>query len=230
MLFRSVKADFEMFRGDRENRYTEQAKVVSEDSLYGRILNPNIETGVFWSWIANWAGIYKRSFLVKNQIKHNETPGASFQDQGFWFQVYAFAERAFFLPEVFYKYRQDNPNSSMLSKNKVFCIADEYSFIYQVMSKKKKKFIPLIPIYIKRKFDQYLSNYDRLEEEYRIPFLHRFSKDFWEHKKNGELDLKYFNYKEKKALSMIIDSPELYPIMYEAEVKSFNAMLENKNI
>lgn len=225
-----VKADFEIFWEDDEKRCFKQEKIVLEDSLYGRQLKPAMEINVFWGWIANWAGIYKRSYLLKNQIRHNESPGASYQDQGFWFQVYALAEKVFFVPEVYYKYRQDNPNSSMLSRKKVFCIMDEYRFIYQIMRNKRQEFIPLLPVYIKRKFALYLFNYMRIEDIYKIDFLRRFSKDFCEHEAKGELDLKYFNYKEKKELRMIMDFPESYPRMYEVEVEQFNDLLKEKKI
>lgn len=134
-----VKADYEVLWGDGHKRYLRRQKVVLDDALYGRKLNPSIETDVFWGWIANWSGIYKRSFLLKNQIYHNETPGAAYQDQGFWFQVNMLAEKVFFVSEAYYKYQQDNPHSSMLSQNKIFCIADEYDFIYRIMNKRFKR-------------------------------------------------------------------------------------------
>lgn len=225
-----VKSDFEMFWGDGEERNRKQIKIVEEDVLYKRQLTPSIDIGVFWGWIANWSGIYKRSFLLENRIRHNETPGASYQDQGFCFQVYALAKKAFFVSEVYYRYRQDNPNSSMLSKEKVFCIADEYDFIYRIMSRRKQQFVQLLPVYIKRKYDLYLLNYERVDENYKVVFLQRFSRDFREHEKRRELKLECFDYKEKKALLMIMNSPELYPIMYEVEVKRFNDLLEGKRI
>ncbi len=42
----------------------------------------------------NVHGVYRKEFLDNNQIRFNETPGASFQDNGFWFQTFMKAEKA----------------------------------------------------------------------------------------------------------------------------------------
>lgn len=88
--------------------------------------------------MVNWTGIYNRKFLTENDIWHNETPGASYQDNGFWLQVMAFAERGMWIDEAFYMYRQDNPNSSMKSKAKMMATMDEYDFALQKLEKKGK--------------------------------------------------------------------------------------------
>lgn len=75
-----------------------------------------------------------------------------------------------------------------------------------------------------------LFNYNRIEDTYKIAFLQRFSIDFYKHKECGELDLKYFSYKEKRELQMIMEFPELYPRMYEVEVERFNSLLKNRDI
>ena len=63
-----------------------------------------------------WSSIYRRDFIRKNDIRFNETPGASFQDASFNFKVWACAERVKLYPEAFLHYRQDNENSSVNSK------------------------------------------------------------------------------------------------------------------
>ena len=73
-----------------------------------------------------WSGIYRRDFLLRNQIRHNETPGASFQDNGFWFQTFCLAKSVVFLDSIFYMNRRDNPNSSVYDSNKVYFVSEEY--------------------------------------------------------------------------------------------------------
>ena len=34
----------------------------------------------------------RNEFIRENNIRHNETPGASFQDNGFWFQAISLAK------------------------------------------------------------------------------------------------------------------------------------------
>ena len=79
--------------------------------------------------INTWCGIYKRDFIEKYHIRHNETPGASFQDNGFWFQTFMFAKTAYFMDTPFYMNRRDNPNSSVKNKEKVYAIKNEYDLL-----------------------------------------------------------------------------------------------------
>lgn len=59
-----------------------------------------------------WNGIYKRSFLQRNHISFQETPGAAFQDCSFRYQTALNVKRGFFLNQSFYRYRRDNIYSS----------------------------------------------------------------------------------------------------------------------
>lgn len=40
-----------------------------------------------------WSAIYRKDFIRENNIRFNETPGASFQDASFNFKVMALAKR-----------------------------------------------------------------------------------------------------------------------------------------
>ena len=82
-----------------------------------------------------WSGIYKNDFLRKYNIRHHETPGASFQDNGFWIQTFCFASRAMILDKPYYMNRRDNPNSSVNSPEKVYCMNEEYKYIKGILSK-----------------------------------------------------------------------------------------------
>lgn len=72
-----------------------------------------------------WSALYRRQFLVKNQIRFLETPGASYQDNAFSYKIWAMAKRIVLTEEAFVFYRADNENSSVHSSKKVFCVCDE---------------------------------------------------------------------------------------------------------
>ena len=55
--------------------------------------------------------------------------GASYQDNGFWFQTFCFAKKAVFVDKAFYMNRRDNPNSSVYNPGKVYCVCEEYAYI-----------------------------------------------------------------------------------------------------
>lgn len=60
-----------------------------------------------------WTAIYRKSMIDAAGIRFNETPGASFQDLGFFMRTWAAAKSITLTSRVLYHYRKDNPASSM---------------------------------------------------------------------------------------------------------------------
>ena len=100
----------------------------------GKIIDPRKNKSIFYLPPSIWAAIYKRSFLEKNKINFLPTPGASFQDTGFNFKVWASARRVFFVKQAFLHYRSDNSNSSVKDSKKVDCVQTEYESIEKFLS------------------------------------------------------------------------------------------------
>ncbi len=199
-----AKADYEEFVGTSESIQF-QYKSVAEESLYGKVLNPTVDTGVFEGYISHWAGIYRKSFLEENQICFNETKGASYQDLGFWFLAYAFARRVYLSNNAYYQYRQDNPNSSIADKAKVFCVCDEYEYIDSKLQRQQIKYHKLQDVLQKCKLYIYLYNLNRIAEEYKIDFLERFQQEYIEALKSGKLHTEFFTEYERFMLSWIME-------------------------
>lgn len=106
-------------------------------NYYDRVLTGE-KRRFFYQFLMNtWTGIYKKSFLQKHNIWHNETPGASYQDNGFWFQTMLFAERAMWLNEAYYCYRQDNPDSSVHDMKKIMAMSEEFDYIEKFLRDKQ---------------------------------------------------------------------------------------------
>ncbi|WP_405291004.1 glycosyltransferase [Methanobrevibacter sp.] len=59
-----------------------------------------------------WAGIYRRQFLIDNNIKFVEEKGGAWVDNGFFYETSCAAKKIVYRPEPYYYYREDNPNSS----------------------------------------------------------------------------------------------------------------------
>ena len=93
-----VKADFDRFvtGSDGERTFT-RIRLSPRPADYGRVFRPVDEKESFFFVMNTWAGIYRLSFLREYGIRHHETPGASFQDNGFWFQTFLYAERVMIL-------------------------------------------------------------------------------------------------------------------------------------
>jgi glycosyltransferase involved in cell wall biosynthesis len=82
-------------------------------NLYNKIFNPMELQNIFLVQPSIWAGIYKKLFLIKNNIKFLTTSGASYQDTSFFYKTLYKANKIFCTKKAFYYYRQTNSNSSV---------------------------------------------------------------------------------------------------------------------
>ena len=73
-----------------------------------------------------WYGIFKKEFM-KN-ISLHESPGAAFQDLGGLLQTQMLAQKAVYLEEAFYEYRQDNVASSTYNPKGFQFVWEEYTW------------------------------------------------------------------------------------------------------
>jgi len=110
-----LKSDFYEFIEDNNIIY-KKYHMVSEYNNYNTVLDPHTNTELFFASMYTWTCMYNREYINKHNIRHNETAGASYQDNGFWFQSLMYCKRLYLINEAFYMYRQDNPNSSINSK------------------------------------------------------------------------------------------------------------------
>jgi glycosyltransferase involved in cell wall biosynthesis/acetyltransferase-like isoleucine patch superfamily enzyme len=208
-----IKADFYTFTGNGKNIKKTYQKLAREDSNYNHVINPQEDLRVFRFIMHTWSGIYKRNFIEKYNIRHNETPGASFQDNGFWFQTLAFATRTYFLNKPFYMLRRDNPGSSTKSKGKVFAACKEHDFIRDILDnnpelKKNPEFKEkLIRVCQYKRWDSYFFTVRRIGPEFYKMFLEKFHEDFVLAAKNNELDKELFSKEEWDLLQKIIKDP-----------------------
>lgn len=109
------------------------------DEYYGKVLDSSSRKIFFRFFMNTWTGIYKKNFLNENNIRHNETLGAAYQDNGFWIQTLSFCRRAMWLKDAFYLYRQDNPFASIKNKSNVMTMVNEYDYVSKVLKKKHKE-------------------------------------------------------------------------------------------
>lgn len=109
------------------------------NEYYGKVLDASSRKLFYQFFMNTWTGIYKKSFLSENHIRHNETPGAAYQDNGFWIQTLSFGRRAMWLKDAFYLYRQDNPLASIKNKNNVMTMVNEYDYVSKILEEKHKE-------------------------------------------------------------------------------------------
>lgn len=218
-----IKADFYRFTGNKQNIHLEYNQLSPDKKYYGKVLNPKDNIEVFKFIMNTWSGIYSREFLHRYHIRHNETPGASFQDNGFWFQTFCWARKIYFVNEPFYMNRRDNPGSSVHSRDKVYCASVEYQYIRKFLENNPELKRQYIYVYSLKKFHNFQFTLQRIGEEYKLEFLQHFKDEFSIAKTNGELDENLFTPYEWKTLNYIIDDPVKYYYEYK------NGNLNRKN-
>lgn len=83
-----------------------------------------------WFDCCMWNGIYKREYLIENQVRFNESPGAAYQDHGFLWQAIGYAKKVMYIDRAFYHYRTDNEASSMNNPRALEMDFGELRFIH----------------------------------------------------------------------------------------------------
>lgn len=207
-----VKADFYRFKRDNETGNMELTynHLSKDPEDYNKVFNPS-ETPLAIKYIMNtWSGIYSKEFLEKHHIRHNETPGASFQDNGFFFQTFVFGKRAMIVDKPYYMNRRDNPNSSVHSKEKVYCMNIEYDYIREILMQDKKLWERFKYIYWHKKCTNYFATVRRIGDEYKREYIKRIAEEFRRAKEMGELKKELFTDAKWQEIQFLIADPEGY--------------------
>lgn len=216
-----VKADFYRFTRNDENGnmnlvYNHLDKT---GEWYGKVFDASHEPEAIRFIMNTWSGIYRREFLEKYHIRHNETPGASFQDNGFFFKTFTRAERAMILNRPYYMNRRDNPNSSVNNREKVYCSNIEYDYIREYLMEETELWERFKYMYSLKKLHNYIFTLGRIGDEFKKEYIERISAEFRRAKEKGELDQKVFAVTEWEKLMFMISDPNGFYIKYYLQSK-----------
>ena len=232
-----IKADFYRFiRDEKDNIERDLIRVAARaPDLYNIVINPKYDTRVFHLVMQTWSGIYNREYLISNNIRHNETPGASYQDNGFWFQTLMYAERIFFHDEAFYMNRRDNPNSSVYNTGKVYCMHEEYEYIKNILDENPQLFELYKYQYSRKKFLNFLFTYNRISNEFKWEYLFSIREELQEAIDNYEIDWNEFDENDRKDLILILENPSEFYLknmrqcMFKEQNNEINRLKEELN-
>ena len=206
-----VRSDFYRFRDRTNGRKMYYHSLTANKSYYNTVLSPQNNVDLFNVRMQNWTGIYSVNFLNKNNIRFHESPGASYQDNSFWFQTYCYANKIYYVDTPYYCYRWDNPASSTKQNNKVYAMLDEYKWIRETVLEKhpelKEKFMG---IYQYKKMHNCEFAFSLLAEKYRMAFLTRYSEEYKNARDAGEINPSFFTPLEWERLQTIINDPKSY--------------------
>lgn len=125
-------ADFDVFQEmeSGERRFvTRRLFPASKRDWYGKILDSEQIATLRAADYVLWRGIYHRQFLEEHQIRLHESAGAAFQDMGFLQQVKTFAQRAIYIDQSFYRYRQGREAASSVSLEGLGYYEEEFRWL-----------------------------------------------------------------------------------------------------
>lgn len=206
-----VKADFYRFkRTDEDDMNMVYNRLSKNPEDYNKVFNPSEDTEAIRYIMNTWSGIYKKEFIEKHHIRHNETPGASFQDNGFWFQTFIFATRAMIVDKPYYMNRRDNPNSSVHNREKVYCMNIEYDHIRDILMEHPELWERFKGMYWYKKYNNYIGTIRRIGMEYRREFVERFSAEFKRGLEKNELDPSVFSVAAWKKIQVVAAEPDTF--------------------
>lgn len=155
-----------------------------------------------------WSAIYKRDLLNNFDIRFLETPGASYQDTSFSFKVISLAQGIVLTNKAYLYYRQDNENSSVHAKDKIFIICDEYNEITDFLNKNPEIKKYTLTNKLIKQYKAYLWNLKRIDEKYRDAFINVFSDTFKEYYKANELDETFYKKFGRKNIELLISDKQ----------------------
>lgn len=186
-----------------------------KDGLSG-LIDPRERREVLTLPPSVWTALYKKSFLDETGIRFLPTPGASFQDAGFAFKVWALCRRAFLIKKAYVHYRLDNDTSSSHAEDgKVFCVCDEYGDVGRFVDENPQLGDDLRAVLCVVRFDSYTWNYWRLNERRRKEFLPRMVEELREEDRLGYVDYSLFTPEKAELRKLVVSDPKLFVLMDE---------------
>ena len=226
-----VKADFYRFTTNEDGTIEKTLNSLSVESEdYNKVFNPSRDPERLNYVMNTWSGIYKRAFLEEHHIRHNETPGASFQDTGFWFQTFIFGQRAMIIDIPLYRYRKDNPSSSVNNPNKVYTMNAEYDFIKDKLMENPEIWERFRNMYWFKKYYAYYTSLKRIAPKFKQDFVNRWSEEMKRGLLLEQYDETVFSSYDWNRIQMLIKNPERYYFEETGSIPNFTQKLMSSKL
>ena len=182
-----------------------------------RIYCPHTAPDMYMSAVPTPAGIYNINFLRENNIRYHETPGAAYQDHGFWFKTHVLARRVLFVDTAFYMYRFDNPSSSMYKTNALNLMANEYDLIQKFVDE-HQDILCTIPLYWKARYYACKVVFGRSLRLINRRTVRALSKPFTDARANNTLDTLLFSAEQLNEFQMLLSNPGKYATLLKQDL------------
>lgn len=170
-----IRFGFCLYENGKERPSSYLKHIESLSLPVDKVFNPLDFPDMFPYQPTVWGFLYKRSFIVDNNIFFNETPGASYQDNTFYFKVFALAKSMIIDDGIYYYYRQ-HPEQSIHNKSKVNAPLYEMNAIKDFFNNTFKEtdqeaYKTLYLQFINRTLDYFNLHFNRLDLELKKEFF-----------------------------------------------------------
>ena len=177
-----------------------------KDVPYNEVICPAETAELFMtSGICIWSAIYRNTYIKENNITFHETPGASYQDVSFGYVVLLYAKKILCIKDAFLCYRVDNADSSVKSREKVFCVMEEFQRWQDCALKAGKN--NLIKKTCSNKFRHFMGHYYRVDDLFKYAFITKVADIFNDDYDRALLDEDYWDRAEWNMMQSIRRNP-----------------------
>lgn len=212
-----VKADFDnvVRLSDGRTWVLREGFDSSETKYYDRVISLKEHPELYRAEYFYWRGLYKTDFLMRHGLRFQETPGAAYQDMGFFYQLYLHADKVYFSKDAFYQYRRNREGASNYCRDALDKLKQEYKYIEETVKPQTEASRQLQPYYLERLFRQVLIRIRLLaayEDKTQEPLqaLSYFQGLFKKAEQDGEIDEMLWNAADLRELSMFLTDTESY--------------------
>lgn len=155
-----------------------------------------------------WSAIYRRAFLLENDISFVESPGASFQDTGFVLKSWLAMSSGFFSSEAFLHYRVGRQGSSVASRDKALRVCEEYADVRAWLDRRPGNNTDATMALNARKVETYRWNARRLRGENCITFLSHIHDEFRMDQEEGLLSFSMMSPVDRSFVKELLEMPD----------------------
>ena len=214
-----IRCNFYLYWG-KNKKHILYFQIIKE--LYNKIFNPIENNNIFFIQPSIWSGIYKKEFLIKNNIKFLPTPGASYQDTSFFYKTLFKSKNVFYTNKAFYYYRQSNLNSSINNNTfkKALFVHKELFEIEKYIKKDLKLYEKNEKCFNTKKILTLLWNFYRVDK--KMDYIQILYQEIYEILKNNSYYSEQFSYFENRLFKYLIEYG--YEIAFDIfnNIKHFN--------
>lgn len=230
-----AKADFKKFftLSNGEYLYSIVRLFEGKDAgFYGRLLNPHTFDHLYKADFNIWKGIYRRDFLMGNQIRLNESAGAAYQDIGFMEKVMAAAKRAVYLDKPFYYYRMDRDEASSYSIHSLKNTQFEFQKLMEYFDGSEQVYRRGIYLHMMTAF---LNEYEKTLKKTGFAYASSECSDHYawfadhisEAMKERIISFEDMERKYAEKLELLLHSPRAFAEFLKSEKNRFSEYMEN---